>query len=155
MSTYKYTIKDIENCREEITSLINNNKDRIPNYEDFISYPKTRCHLCYYDESAKTPNKFIYPSIPNYFVRSNHAKRLGYDLNNAIKIVGVQDIEGDVIDYLYDVRTLKFRPINPNCNLDKLMEQTQRALFKVKGSFLHCNDDILIKILKGKREKIN
>lgn len=145
-------LKEIEDIRNSITNLIEINKDKIPNYEDFISYPETWSSLCYCEKPSKTTNTSICTPIPNYFVRDMQAKRLGYDLNNALKIIETQDAEGNVIEYLYDIRTLKFTSISSDCNLDKLMKQTKKALFMVRSSFLNYNNDQFVKILKKKSQ---
>lgn len=142
---YNASVQDIENCRAQIIEVLEKNKDKIPIYEQYENLPKTQCHIWYKDES-KSGYNIVHPSIPEYIIKAKHAKKMGFNVCDGFPIVHTQDIEGNWDEFAYDIRTLQFREINPNCNLDKLMSRTKSALSRIEKSFL-SNNDIFIKAL--------
>lgn len=149
MNKYKYTIEDIEKVREDITRILEENKDKIPKYNTFPRIPMTECFL-YATNPNGIEHGFIKPTIPKVYIRTNHAKKAGYVIdNNSMEIIQLQDIDGDFLDYLWDIRTLQFKPINPNCNLDRLMKYTETMRDNIKKSFETNEEDDIIKALKG------
>lgn len=146
MNKYSCTIEDIEKVRGEIKKILEENKDKIPKYNEFPRIPQTECFL----NEWSPETGFIKPARPNYLIRTNHAKKVGYTIDdNSIKVIQLQDIDGDFLDYLYDIRTLDFKPINPNCNLDRLLKCTKGMKNNIKKSFEKDEEDDIIRALKG------
>ena len=144
---YMATIEEIEACRMQICELVKSNKDKIPNYTEFLKFPIPK-HALWYKDESKDKWSTIHPEIPtHYFVRTKQAIRMGFELDENLRIIQLSNMEGDFLDYLYDIRTLKFRPVDPRCHLDRLLNRTKKILHLIEESFLY-NDEDFVKALK-------
>ena len=142
MNEYKYTMKDIQAVREEITALIEENKNKVPNNKDIMNGARLECHLIprvMHIMDLDWSKRFMI-KIPDHYVKTNHAKKAGFIVDdNSFKVINLQDIDGNRIDYMYDIRTLKFKELNPNANLDKAMRYVVSMKERIKASFEENN----------------